>query len=1011
MSNAVGGSAGGDKNGVGKNNPAAATVDGADLPAVDIAELMNHASDSQVKPIVLNRRIELVPEPHFDPEALPFEPLAIADMLAAPQADLEAFLTQIYRSVAHSSPINEKVNTLAYFETLCCDTAAANVLVNSSLMTLFVRMLRASKAPTLRIRLTSCMGLLLRHATYITEELAESGVVTVLTECLKDKNERVRRRAMATLGELLFYIATQQHEATLTNAARMKGVGPGAASGNTAAAWQVPASTVGTITRMLRAGEDEIAQHYAVKTIENIVSHGGEWAAKFASAEVTAALVTIMTGAKGEQLRGTAASTLSRAARSAPAVVQLVLDRYGINLLVTGLRDPSAKVQQASLNLLNRGLGDLGARARAALAAEDKSGSLLPTLVGLLERGSAVLRGKALLTLALLFRLHRRWLLAACGTKLLALVDRLQKDKEPYLQSCMDALVNTVVTLMPKVNEAILAEVDRLAVGSAASRAGATNERERGGANERGSNAYGRPGSNSSSSGGGGGWSAGETPSTPGGHSKPGAVLALFPVLIHLLGSTAFRPRVCDAALLADVAKYLHAAAGSPFPGHQEFRGGVLALLETLSQCAPTLLQMPEAVAGHLLPALADMLGRPDSSADGRFLALKLTCDTLLPLLLDLGGGPEVGSPRATSVVDGVEGVSGGARGNQGQSNARADAHTRRKLSTLLRDDLLPLCPTLLADEDPIPLYALKLLGGALEADRGMCAEVVDLGLAPRFFEFLSLEHTNNNVHNVRLCLVLAESRSVPMASLCAYAAGEKVAAVLSYAHENAVEPFMEPALGICRALLTRAAEAQQLEDADARTVALDGVAPLLQLSPVLVECAAAGETEVAGSAIPQLAANSLRLMVDLLPDEAAAAVFHPHVPLIAAVQAMGSEEAAARGEGGFADADASGSAGGQSTDTAVGINSPRAGFASAQRVALGVVAAAARRVNERSALGSPGGTASFAGGAGISVVADGPSLEAALRRLARGEPNAGIAAAAAEAADAVAAIVGLTKR
>ena len=37
-----------------------------------------------------------------------------------------------------------------------------------------------------------------------------AGVIEVLTEALKDKNERVRRRIMATLGELLFYVATQQ---------------------------------------------------------------------------------------------------------------------------------------------------------------------------------------------------------------------------------------------------------------------------------------------------------------------------------------------------------------------------------------------------------------------------------------------------------------------------------------------------------------------------------------------------------------------------------------------------------------------------------------------------------------------------------------------------------------------------------------------------------------------------------------------------------------------------------
>ena len=46
--------------------------------------------------------------------------------------------------------------------------------------------------------------------------LPRAGVIDVLTEALKDKNERVRRRIMATLGELLFYVATQQQVATPT---------------------------------------------------------------------------------------------------------------------------------------------------------------------------------------------------------------------------------------------------------------------------------------------------------------------------------------------------------------------------------------------------------------------------------------------------------------------------------------------------------------------------------------------------------------------------------------------------------------------------------------------------------------------------------------------------------------------------------------------------------------------------------------------------------------------------
>ena len=77
-------------------------------------------------------------------------------------------------STAHRGP-QLQVNVLSYFETLCTDTNAANVLINSSLTILMVRMLRNARAPTLRVRLASALGLLVRHATYIADELASTG--------------------------------------------------------------------------------------------------------------------------------------------------------------------------------------------------------------------------------------------------------------------------------------------------------------------------------------------------------------------------------------------------------------------------------------------------------------------------------------------------------------------------------------------------------------------------------------------------------------------------------------------------------------------------------------------------------------------------------------------------------------------------------------------------------------------------------------------------------------------
>lgn len=80
----------------------------------------------------------------------------------------------------------------------------------------------------------------------------------------------VYRRVMATLGELLFYVATQQQD---SGAATVAGASE---------AWGITQETVAAVVHLLRPNEDEVCQHYAIKTIENICSQGGEWAGKFA---------------------------------------------------------------------------------------------------------------------------------------------------------------------------------------------------------------------------------------------------------------------------------------------------------------------------------------------------------------------------------------------------------------------------------------------------------------------------------------------------------------------------------------------------------------------------------------------------------------------------------------------------------------------------------------------------------------------------------------------------------
>ena len=52
---------------------------------------------------------------------------------------------------------------------------------------------------------------------------------------------------------------------------------------------------------------------------------------------------------------------------------------------------------------------------------------------------------------------------------------------------------------------------------------------------------------------------------------------------------------------------------------------------------------------------------------------------------------------------------------------------------------------------------------------------VEQLGLAPSFFDFLSLEHPNNNVHNIRLCRQLVSAGSMSGKDLHRRAVADKV--------------------------------------------------------------------------------------------------------------------------------------------------------------------------------------------------------------------------------------------
>ncbi len=73
------------------------------------------------------------------------------------------------------------------------------------------------------------------------------------------------------------------------------------------------------------------------------------------------------------------------------------------------------------------------------------------------------------------------------------------------------------------------------------------------------------------------------------------------------------------------------------------------------------------------------------------------------------------------------------------------------------------------------PARHLQLLGSILEVHPSCATSQEVTELAPLFFSFLSLEHPNNNVHNIRLCRMLVGAGAMSIDRLIALGVADLV--------------------------------------------------------------------------------------------------------------------------------------------------------------------------------------------------------------------------------------------
>lgn len=258
------------------------------VPQLTAAALLVHASELAVKPIVGNKLIELIDGYEYSASALPFEVLQEG---AAP----EGHLGIVYKAIGRTATITmaagataatpqvvaaltERIAILKYLCNVCTSSEVSNLLLNTSFLSLVLRLLRhqityapaargasaanaASNAQALltasRYWCATLLALLLRYATSISPPAAgkrDDHIIGTLVSLLKDSSSggsggssskpmdsKLKKRLVAALGEMVFYISAQEDEGDQQEER-----------------WALPSTAIDILGRCLREDNDDV---------------------------------------------------------------------------------------------------------------------------------------------------------------------------------------------------------------------------------------------------------------------------------------------------------------------------------------------------------------------------------------------------------------------------------------------------------------------------------------------------------------------------------------------------------------------------------------------------------------------------------------------------------------------------------------------------------------------------------------------------------------------------------
>ena len=169
-----------------------------------------------------------------------------------------------------------------------------------------------------RLLATTVLAMMIRFATFIlppSSSNKEDHIIPTLVSLLRESPKldiKIRRRAIAALGEVIFYVSAQGGE------------GAGASSSSSslpddrdqqredeANSWKIPSTALITVLKALKEDPDETIKHYSAKLIENVMAQGSiEYRNRLLSIETADRILDLVMTGRGEAIQLTCSMAL-----------------------------------------------------------------------------------------------------------------------------------------------------------------------------------------------------------------------------------------------------------------------------------------------------------------------------------------------------------------------------------------------------------------------------------------------------------------------------------------------------------------------------------------------------------------------------------------------------------------------------------------------------------------------------------------------------------------------------